>query len=44
MFSKLPVPTLKWSGDNLRYMLAMFPVVGVVVGFLPGPGFGSAIY
>jgi len=32
MFSKLPVPTLKWRGDNMRYLLAMFPVVGVIVG------------
>jgi adenosylcobinamide-GDP ribazoletransferase len=32
MFSKLPVPTLKWRGDNMRYMLAMFPFVGAAVG------------
>ncbi|SHH94347.1 cobalamin-5'-phosphate synthase [Sporobacter termitidis DSM 10068] len=32
MFSKLPVPTLKWRDDNMRYMLAMFPFVGAVVG------------
>lgn len=32
MFSKLPVPTLNWRGDNMRYLLAMFPVVGVFVG------------
>lgn len=32
MFSRLPVPTLKWHNDNMRYMLAMFPFVGVAVG------------
>lgn len=32
MFSRLPVPTLKWREDNMRYMLAMFPFVGVAVG------------
>ena len=32
MFSRLPVPTLKWRGDNMRYMLAMFPFVGAAVG------------
>lgn len=32
MFSRLPVPTLKWRGDNMRYMLAMFPFVGIIVG------------
>ena len=32
MFSRLPVPTLKWRGDNMRYMMAMFPFVGAAVG------------
>lgn len=32
MFSRLPVPTLKWQDDSMRYMLAMFPLVGVVIG------------
>ena len=32
MFSKLPVPTLTWREDNMRYMLAMFPFVGAAVG------------
>ncbi len=32
MFSKLPVPTLPWRDSNMRYMLAMFPFVGAVVG------------
>ena len=32
MFSRLPVPTLKWRADNMRYMLVMFPIVGAAVG------------
>lgn len=32
MFSRLPVPTLKWRDDNMRYMLAAFPFVGAAVG------------
>jgi adenosylcobinamide-GDP ribazoletransferase len=32
MFTRLPVPTLKWREDNMRYMLATFPFVGVAVG------------
>ncbi|MEL4105816.1 adenosylcobinamide-GDP ribazoletransferase [Oscillospiraceae bacterium WX1] len=32
MFSRLPMPTLKWHDDNMRYMLAMFPFIGAVVG------------
>jgi adenosylcobinamide-GDP ribazoletransferase len=34
MFSKLPVPTLKWRDDNMRYMLVFFPFVGAVVGLV----------
>ena len=32
MFSRLPVPTLKWREDNMRYMMIMFPLVGAAVG------------
>ncbi len=32
MFSRLPVPTLDWQDDNMRYMLVMFPLVGAAVG------------
>jgi adenosylcobinamide-GDP ribazoletransferase len=32
MFSRLPVPTLQWREDNMRFMLAMFPFVGAAVG------------
>ena len=32
MFSRLPVPTLEWRGDNMRYMMVMFPFVGIAVG------------
>lgn len=32
MFSRLPVPTLPWRDANMRYMLAMFPFVGAIVG------------
>lgn len=34
MFSLLPVPTLKWRDDNMRYVLAALPLVGVVIGLL----------
>jgi adenosylcobinamide-GDP ribazoletransferase len=32
MFSRLPMPNLKWRDTNMRYMLAMFPFVGMAVG------------
>ena len=32
MFSRLPMPTLEWRGDNMRYMLVFFPLVGAAVG------------
>lgn len=34
MFSRLPVPTLKWRDDNMRYIMATFPFVGVVIGLI----------
>lgn len=34
MFSLLPVPTLKWRDDNMRYVLAALPLVGVFIGLL----------
>lgn len=32
MFSRLPVPTVKWHDDSMRYMLVFFPFVGAVIG------------
>ena len=32
MFSRLPMPRLDWSRENMRYAMAAFPLVGVVVG------------
>ena len=36
MFSKIPVRTrsLNWEADGMRYLLASFPLVGVVIGAL----------
>ncbi|MFV0497896.1 MAG: adenosylcobinamide-GDP ribazoletransferase [Candidatus Fimivivens sp.] len=34
MFSRLPVPRVQWSAQNMRYMMAAFPLVGVVIGSL----------
>lgn len=34
-FSKLPVPRLDWKDENMRYMLAALPLVGLVTGMLP---------
>ncbi|NLA85737.1 MAG: adenosylcobinamide-GDP ribazoletransferase [Clostridiales bacterium] len=34
MFSTIPLPTLKWREDNMRYMMALFPFVGVAVGLV----------
>lgn len=32
MFSALPMPTLDWKKENMRYMLASLPLVGVLIG------------
>ncbi|HHX29810.1 MAG TPA: adenosylcobinamide-GDP ribazoletransferase [Clostridiaceae bacterium] len=33
-FTKLPMPKLDWSEDNMRYLPAAFPLVGVLIGLL----------
>ncbi len=32
MYSKIPVPKVRWDGDNMRYALCVLPVVGAVIG------------
>ncbi len=32
MFSALPVPRVEWRAENMRFSLAAFPLVGVVIG------------
>ncbi len=34
MFSRLPVPKTDWNAQNMRYMMAGFPLVGAAVGLL----------
>ena len=34
MFSKIPVPTLKWEKEDMKYSLAAFPLIGVIIGVL----------
>ena len=32
MFSRVPMPRIEWRQENMRYMLAAFPLVGAAVG------------
>lgn len=32
MYSRIPVPSVEWSGAGMRYALCFFPLVGVVIG------------
>lgn len=32
MFSRIPMPRIEWKDENMRYMLAAFPLVGAAVG------------
>ncbi len=34
MYSRLPMPAVKWNDDNMRYVLAFFPLVGAVEGLI----------
>ena len=33
-YSKLPVPQVEWSEENMRYSMCFFPLVGLVIGLL----------
>ena len=33
-FSRIPVSKMEWDSDNMRFILAWFPVVGVAVGLI----------
>ena len=32
MFSKLPMPQLRWEEEDMKYMMIFFPVVGLLIG------------
>lgn len=32
MFSRIPMPRIEWKQENMRYLLAAFPLVGAAVG------------
>lgn len=34
MYSKIPMPHIEWTKQNMRYTLCFFPLVGVVLGLL----------
>lgn len=34
MYSKIPMPRVEWSGDNMKHSLCFFPLVGAVIGAL----------
>ena len=34
LFSRIPVPHVKWTDRNMRYMFCAFPLVGAVIGLL----------
>lgn len=34
MYSKIPMPHIEWTKQNMRYTFCYFPLVGAVIGFL----------
>ena len=34
MYSRIPVPTVDWNENNMKYAMCFFPVVGVITGLL----------
>lgn len=35
-FSKIPMPTVEWRPENMRYLMCCFPIVGIAVGLVLG--------
>ena len=35
-FSKIPMPQVEWREENMRYMMCLFPIIGVVIGLALG--------
>ena len=31
MYSRLPVPHFEWNGDNMKYSMCFFPLIGIVI-------------
>lgn len=50
-FSRIPVPHMEWDSDNMRFILAWLPVVGLIVGaftalwwfIVEAAGFGTVL-
>lgn len=34
MYSKIPVPTINWNENNMKYVMCYFPLVGIPIGLL----------
>ena len=34
MYSKIPMPRVEWSKENMKYSMCFFPAVGMVIGLL----------
>lgn len=34
MYSKIPMPRVEWTKENMKYVMCFFPVIGVVIGGL----------
>lgn len=36
MYSKIPMPTVEWTQDRMRYVMCFFPLVGLIQGIILG--------
>ena len=32
MYSKVPMPKSDWTKENMRYIMCLFPLIGVIIG------------
>lgn len=39
MYSKIPMPTVEWTKERMKYVMCFFPVVGIIQGMILGAWF-----
>ena len=43
MYSKIPMPTVEWTQERMRYVMCFFPMVGIVEGLVVGAWFYAGL-
>ncbi len=44
MYSKIPMPRIQWTENNMKYCICFFPLIGVVIGLVQNLWYRLAVY